>query len=119
LQAQQANFDKFKKPEEKPKPEQVSVKRLLLNSIFSKIKGREPVTKEDITKLTAKVCDFIDLSGVTLPEVIFGICLVDHSADAVMNAKIAYTMKLENIVSQIHAEFNGRSSCEGKHTPHH
>lgn len=62
-------------------------------------------TEEDISMLTTKVCDFMDLTGISLHEIVFGLCLTDDlSVDALDKRKEAYIVKLEAICEQIEKE---------------
>ena len=93
-------MDKFKKTKEKKTPE-LNAKRNLINGIFASI-NKEVLSQELITVMTAKVCDFIDLTGLTLQEVVCGLTMQFSSDEESLNkTKIVLEQQIQAMLQKL------------------
>lgn len=51
--------------------------------------------------MTAKVCDFIDTTGITLPEVVFGLFFSSLPKETIKNAKEVYLQMMQEICNHL------------------
>ena len=72
-----------------------------MNSIFAQIHKGKVLSQEEISLMTAKVCDFIDTTGITLPEVIFGLFFSSMPKENFKNAQEVYLQMMQEICDHL------------------